>query len=114
MNPILDYINQQPPKSQPKLTEMYNIIKEVVTPLTTEKISWAMPTFYLNGNLVHFAYAKKHVGFYPGANGVASFLDQLTEYKTSKGAIQFPYDKPLPKELIQDIVKFRIKENTTN
>jgi len=114
MNPIIEYINERPLESQTKLNEIYQIIKEVVTPETTEKISWAMPTFYLHGNLVHFAYAKNHVGFYPGQNGVASFLDRLTKYKTSKGAIQFPYAQPLPKELIQDIVKFRIMENKTN
>jgi Uncharacterized conserved protein len=114
MNPITEYINERPLESQTKLKEMYQIIKEVVTPETTEKISWAMPTFYLYGNLVHFAYAKNHVGFYPGENGVANFLDRLTEYKTSKGAIQFSYTKPLPKNLIQDIVKFRIKENIAN
>jgi uncharacterized protein YdhG (YjbR/CyaY superfamily) len=80
-------------------------------PQATEKISWQMPTFYLHGNLVHFAGNKSHLGLYPGASGVEHFLPELTEYKTSKGAIQFPYTKPMPIELIQRIAKFRVTEN---
>lgn len=76
-----------------------------------EKISWGMPTLDYHGNLVHFAANKGHLGFYPGANGVAHFLDELAPYKHSKGAIQFPYHLPIPYELISRIVKFRIMEN---
>ena len=79
----------------------------------TERISWGMPTFYLNGNLVHFAAHKNHIGFYPGANGVAHFAQELSEYKTSKGAIQFPHSAPLPLPLIGKIVRFRVEENTS-
>lgn len=81
-------------------------------PEATEKISWGMPTFYLNGNLVHFAPGKNHYGFYPGASGVANFLPKLGEYKTSKGAIQFPKSQPLPLGLVTEIVEFRVKENS--
>ena len=82
------------------------------SPDISEKISWGMPTFVLNGNLVHFAAGKKHIGLYPGENGVAAFLGKLTEYKHSKGAIQFPNDCPVPYELVREIVLFRICENT--
>ncbi len=104
------YIALHPPEVQAKLKEMRAIIKNAA-PTAGEKISWRMPTFTLNGNLVHFAAFKKHLGFYPGANGVSHFLEQLQGYKTSKGAIQFPYGQPLPHELIAEIVAFRIEEN---
>jgi len=81
------------------------------SPDITEKISWAMPTFCLNGNLVHFAAGKHHIGFYPGANGVTEFTSRLESYKHSKGAVQFPNNKPMPYDLIKEIVQFRIKEN---
>lgn len=82
------------------------------SPDVTEKISWAMPTFVLGGNLVHFAAAKHHIGFYPGASGVESFIGKLAEYKHSKGAVQLPNSKPVPYDLIREIVMFRIQENT--
>ena len=70
-----------------------------------------MPTFYLNGNLVHFAAYKQHIGFYPAPSGVAAFQNELAKYKTSKGAIQFPLDQPLPLGLVEAIVSFRVREN---
>jgi len=82
------------------------------SPDICKKISWAMPTFVLGGNLVHFAAAKRHIGLYPGASGVAAFADKLAEYKHSKGTVQFPNDKPMPYDLIREIVMFRIRENT--
>lgn len=81
------------------------------SPEITEKISWAMPTFMLNGNLVHFAAGKRHIGFYPGASGIEAFTDKFTGYKYSKGAVQFPNDKPIPYELIREIVMYRVNEN---
>lgn len=111
MNEIEKYIEQFPDSTKLKLVEMYQIIKEVIPKDVTEKISWQMPTFYLNGNLVHFAAFKNHIGFYPGDSGVRNFEHKLANYKHSKGAIQFPIDKPLPKDLIQEIVTFRVKEN---
>jgi uncharacterized protein YdhG (YjbR/CyaY superfamily) len=70
-----------------------------------------MPTFVLNGNLVHFAAYKNHIGFYPVPTGIEKFKKELSAYKTSKGAVQFPLDKPLPLALIRRIVKFRVTEN---
>ncbi len=81
-------------------------------PQATEKMSYQMPTFHLNGNLVHFAAYKKHIGFYPAPSGITAYQEELKIYKTSKGAVQFPIDKPLPLDLIKKIVKFRVAENS--
>lgn len=112
MNTIEEYIQQFDQSKQLVLYTMYQIIKDTVPAITIEKISWGMPTFDLQGNLVHFAMHKNHIGFYPGASGVLMFEERLTKYKHSKGAIQFPISDPLPKQLIIDIIIFRIKENT--
>ena len=109
-NSIDEYIGLYPSEVQDILTTLRKVIKESA-PEATEKISYQMPTFAMHGNLVHFAAYKKHIGFYPAASGVAAFTDKLVEYKTSKGAIQFPIDKPLPYELIREIVQFRVDEN---
>lgn len=82
-----------------------------VAPEATETISWGMPTFKLEGNLVHFAVHARHIGFYPGAEGVEAFLGDLAEYVHSKGAIQFPFDRPLPLDLIERITRFRAAAN---
>jgi uncharacterized protein YdhG (YjbR/CyaY superfamily) len=79
-------------------------------PEATEKISWQMPTFWQNENLVHFAAAKNHIGFYPGESGVRVFADKLSGYKTSKGAIQLPINEPMPYDLIAQITRFRVNE----
>ncbi len=110
MNEIDAYIAAFPAEQQAVLQEIRALIREAA-PQASEKMSWKMPTFYLRGNLVHFAMNKAHLGFYPGASGVAHFVERLGEYKHSKGAIQFPLQKPLPKDLIQDIVAFRLAEN---
>jgi uncharacterized protein YdhG (YjbR/CyaY superfamily) len=107
---IDEYIAQFTPEIQTVMQTVRQAIRDVA-PQASERISWQMPTFYLHGNLVHFAGNKSHLGLYPGASGVEHFLPELTEYKTSKGAIQFPYLKPIPLELIQKIVKFRVMEN---
>lgn len=107
---IDEYISGFRPEIQEKLQKVREVIKDAA-PTATEKISWQMPTFYLQGNLVHFAAHKNHIGFYPGANGVEVFKQELEEYKTSKGAVQFPYEKPIPFDLITRIVKFRVTEN---
>lgn len=109
-NTIDDYILQFPASVQTTLQQLRSVIKEAA-PDADEKISWQMPTFVLHGNLVHFAAYKKHVGFYPGASGIEAFKNQLTEYKTSKGAVQFPIGKPIPYGLISEIVRFRVSEN---
>lgn len=112
MKTVIDqYIESFDLTLQPKLNEIRDTIKETA-PDATEKISWQMPTFYLNGNLVHFAQQKAHIGFYPGASGIEHFEEKLKEYKHSKGAIQFPNKDSLPRELIAEIVKFRVEENT--
>lgn len=110
MDEVEKYIAQFSNELQSKLQEIRQIIREAA-PQASEKISWRMPTFYLNGNLVHFAMNKAHIGFYPGASGVEHFEDQLEAYKHAKGSIQFPLSQPLPVQLIQDIVKFRVEEN---
>jgi len=107
---IDEYILQYPPEIQEKLQNLRNIIKELA-PNAKESMSWQMPTFILHGNLVHFAVHKNHIGFYPAPSGVEAFKDELTEYKCSKGAIQFPLNKPIPYELVSKIVKFRVAEN---
>ncbi|MGA9517937.1 MAG: DUF1801 domain-containing protein [Trichococcus sp.] len=103
------YISRYDEDIQAILQEFRRVIKEEA-PDATEKISYQMPTFYLNGNLVHFAVQKNHIGFYPAPSGVAAFKEELMDYKTSKGAIQFPLTKPIPYELVSRIVRFRVEE----
>lgn len=82
-------------------------------PDATEAISYAIPTFDLNGkHLVHFAGYGKHVGFYPTGSGVEAFKEELAPYKRGKGSVQFPLGQPLPTDLIRRIVEFRVQENT--
>jgi len=107
---IDEYIQQFPPEIRERLHSLRKVIREAA-PLAQEKISWQMPTFYLYGNLVHFAAHKKHIGLYPGVSGIEVFKDKLAEYRSSKGAVQFPNDQPLPYELIKEIVSFRVAEN---
>lgn len=111
INTIEEYIAQFPPEIRERLLALRKVIREAA-PAAGEKISWRMPTFTLNGNLVHFAAHKSHIGFYPGASGIEVFKDKLFEYKSSKGAVQFPNNKPLPFDLIREIVAFRVSENT--
>lgn len=106
---IDDYIARYPKNAQALLTKVRVTIQRTA-PEATEKISYAIPTFYLNGNLVHFAAFKAHIGFYPTSSGITAFKKELIEYKTSRGAVQFPFDKPLPFALVKRIVKFRVKE----
>ena len=107
---IDEYIALYPIDVQEKLQEIREVISESA-PDAVEKISWRMPTFYQFGNLVHFAAFKKHIGFFPGADGIATFQDRFSEYKSSKGGVQFPFDKPMPLDLVREIVKFRVNEN---
>ncbi len=104
------YIAQFPPDIQELLQQIRAVIRQTA-PQATEKISYQMPTFYLNGNLVHFAKQKNHIGFYPGPAGIENYTEALKAYKTSKGAIQFPLDKPIPFDLIRAIVAFRVQQN---
>jgi uncharacterized protein YdhG (YjbR/CyaY superfamily) len=108
---IDEYIAAQPETVQSLLQEIRSAIA-LAAPNAAQKISYQMPTFYLNGNLVHFAACEKHIGFYPTASGVKAFEKELTGYKHAKGSIQFPSDRPLPITLIRKIVKFRVEENS--
>ena len=107
---IDEYINCFPKETQQKLEELRAAIK-LIAPEAEEKISYQMPTFYLNGNLVHFAAYEKHIGFYPTPSGMDKFEQELNAYKRGKGSIQFPLDQPLPMELIKKMVAFRVTEN---
>lgn len=110
---IDEYILQFPQDVQEILKTIRKVIKEAA-PYAEEKISYRMPTFVLHRNLVHFAAFKNHIGFYPTSSGIANFKQELSGYKTSKGAVQFPIGKPIPYELISQIVKYRVAENKRN
>lgn len=99
------YIAAQPENVQPLLHQVRNAIRAVL-PDAQERISWRMPTYWNKHNIIHFAASKKHIGLYPGEKAIEYFRDPLQEYKTSKGAVQFPYDKPLPLKLIAEIAKW--------
>lgn len=107
---IDEYIAEFPEDVQQRLEELRGVIK-AAAPAATEKISYQMPTFALKGNLVHFAAYKKHIGFYPAPSGIEAFRDELSVYQLSKGAIRFPLDQPLPLDLIEKIVRYRVAEN---
>ncbi len=107
---IDEYIAGFPRDVQAMLEQLRSAIRKAA-PAATEKISYRIPTFYLNGNLVHFAAAKHHIGFYPTSSGVREFQSELSAYKTSKGAIQLPLNAPIPVALIRKIVQFRVTEN---
>jgi uncharacterized protein YdhG (YjbR/CyaY superfamily) len=107
---IDEYIAGCPQHARGKLMELRATIRKAA-PGAEEKISYRMPAFNLNGILVYFAAQTRHIGFYPTSSGVTAFKEELGDYKNSRGAIQFPYDQPLPLELIARIVKFRVREN---
>jgi uncharacterized protein YdhG (YjbR/CyaY superfamily) len=108
---IDEYIEGFPPETQKVLKELRALIK-AAAPGATEKISYAMPTYDLNGrHLVHFAGYAKHVGFYPVPSGIEAFQEELKPYKSGKGSAQFPLGQPLPTDLIRRIVEFRVEEN---
>jgi uncharacterized protein YdhG (YjbR/CyaY superfamily) len=106
---IDDYIAEFPRDVQVLLKQIRATIKKAA-PGATETIKYRLATFVLHENLVHFGAFKNHIGFYPTASGIEAFMDKLSPYKSSKGAVQFPVDKPMPLSLIERIVKFRVKE----
>jgi uncharacterized protein YdhG (YjbR/CyaY superfamily) len=108
---IDEYIRSFPVDIQARLQQLRALIRRVA-PGAQEKISYQMPTFYLNGNLVHFAAYPEHIGFYPTPSGIEAFQQELSKYKSSKGAVQFPLDAALPLKLIESMVKFRVKQNS--
>jgi len=107
---IDEYIAGFPAPIQQLLEEMRATIRKAA-PAAQEAIKYAIPTFTLNGNLVHFAAFKNHIGFYPAPGGIEAFKKELSAYEGSKGTIRFPFDKPLPLALISKIVKYRVKMN---
>ena len=108
---IDEYIASCPEHVQEKLHELRATIIKAAQG-AEEKISYRMPAFTLNGILVYFAAQTRHIGFYPSSSGVKAFIKELGSYKTSKGAIQFPLDQPLPLDLITRIVQYRVQENS--
>ena len=113
-NSIDEYIANFPEDTQALLEAVRATIK-AAAPDAEERISYQMPTFALNGNLVYFAGCKNHIGLYPASSGVPeTFKEELSIYKGTKGSIHFPITQPLPLELITRIVQFRVTENLNN
>jgi len=107
---IDEYIAGYPPDVQEILNKVRMTIR-LAAPEAQEAIKYAIPTFTLQGNLVHFAAFKNHIGFYPNPTGIEEFKEELSPYEAGKGTAQFPLDKPIPYDLITRIVAFRVKEN---
>jgi uncharacterized protein YdhG (YjbR/CyaY superfamily) len=105
---IDEYIATFPVEVREVLEKVRATIQKAA-PKAEEAISYDIPTFKLNGNLVHFAGYKNHIGFYPGAAGIAAFKKEIASYKNAKGSVQFPLDKAIPYGLITKIVKYRVK-----
>lgn len=108
---IDEHITQFPIATQKKLQEIRELVRSLA-PGAIETISYGIPTFKLNGNLVHFAGYANHIGFYPGSEAIEVFKYELVGYKTSKGTVQFPLDRPLPLDLIRKITLFRVAKNS--
>lgn len=109
-NNIDEYIARYPADIQKLLQEVRKTI-QAAAPQAEEAMAYGIPTFKLNGNLVHFGGFKQHIGFYPAPQGLEAFRKELSKYKGSKGAVQFPLDQPMPLALITRIVKYRVKQN---
>lgn len=107
---IDEYIAAFPKETQKILKEIRATIK-AAAPNAEEKISYQMPTFFLNGNLIHFAAFKNHIGIYPTPSGTEAFKEEISRYQGAKGSIRLPIDDPMPLKLISRIVKFRVSEN---
>jgi uncharacterized protein YdhG (YjbR/CyaY superfamily) len=109
-NNVDEYIAQFPANVKTTLEKLRKGIK-TAAPNAEEVISYMMPAYKYHGMLVYFAGYKNHIGFYPGAAGIAAFKDKIAVYKNAKGSVQFPIDQPLPLGLITEIVQFRVKQN---
>lgn len=109
MSVIDEYISRFPDEVQKKLQSIRTCIHDAA-PQAEEAMAYGIPTFRLNGNLVHFAAFKRHIGFYPTPSGIEAFKKELAGYKQSKGSVQFALDEDLPLELVAKIVRFRVKE----
>lgn len=106
---IDEYIADFPEDVRAILQKIRKTIKKAA-PNAQETINYQMPTFTLNGNLVHFAAFEKHIGFYPTPSGIEKFKKEIDAYKSAKGSVQFPLDQSIPYELIGRITEFRVKE----
>ncbi|MDR0383133.1 MAG: DUF1801 domain-containing protein [Spirochaetaceae bacterium] len=107
---IDEYIMGFEPAIQKTLKELRDFVKAEV-PETTEKISYGMPTFCLNGNLVHFAAFNDHYGFFPTPSGINKFEDELAPYRTGKGTLRFPFNEPIPWDVLKKVIRYRVEEN---
>lgn len=107
---IDEYIRMFPEEIRNKLQAVRRTIKEAA-PEAEETINYQIPTFKLNGTLVHFAAFKKHIGFYPTPSGIQAFRAELSAYECAKGSVKFPIDEEIPFHLVSRIVEFRVKEN---
>lgn len=103
-----EYIRTFPAGIQALLNKTRQTIRQAA-PEATKAIGYGIPTFKLNGNLVHFAAFKNHIGFYPTPSGIEAFEKEISQYKWAKGSIQFPLDKPVPLDLVKRIVVFRVQ-----
>jgi len=106
---IDEYVAAFPQNVQNILQELRQTIRDSA-PNAKEAISYQIPTFKLNGNLIHFAAYKHHIGFYPTPSAIKEFSKELSQYETSKGTVKFPLNKPIPLTLVKRIVKYRVKE----
>lgn len=106
---VEEYIATVAPERQAILAKIRQVIC-AAAPAAEERTSWGMPTYWQGENLVHFADAKKHVGFYPSPDAIVAFAPQLSPYKQSKGAVQFPYAQDMPYELIAEITRWRVAQ----
>ena len=104
------YIAQCPPEHQVQLNSLRQYILKTMPKATKEVISYNMPTYKLQKNIIHFALSKAHIGIYPGAGAIAHFQAELKNYKTSKGAWQIPLDKPVPKMLLKKMIQYNIDQ----
>lgn len=107
---IDEHIAQFPAETQILLQKVREVIRSVA-PDAVEAISYGIPTYKLHGNLVHFAGYAHHIGFYPGSEAIEVFKEELEDFKTSKGTIQFPLDKPIPFDLIKKITEYRVQKS---
>jgi uncharacterized protein YdhG (YjbR/CyaY superfamily) len=107
---IDEYIIRFPPEIRERLAQIRAVIR-AAAPDAAETISYQMPTFTLQGNLIHFAAFKNHIGLYPTPAGTAEFAQELSGYASSKGAVRLPHDQPIPFDLISRMVKFRVQDN---
>lgn len=106
---IDEYHSNFPEDIRRRLEAVRDAIRDC-SPTATEKIAYGIPTFYLEGNLVHYAGYLRHIGFYPAPSALLAFESQLLSYKRAKGSVQFPHDRELPIELIKEMVEFRVRE----